>query len=223
MSTSDPVQLLSRALDQTGELIAKVDPAQAVRPTPCKSWDVRALIGHVVEETYRFASVSGGPPQPADMSLGDDWAGAYRKAADTLLKAWQRPGALEQTQTHPFGDVPGSWAVDQQITELTSHAWDIAKATGQSTDLDPELGQRALDWGRQNLRPEFRGDEADGFYIGAEVPVADDAPLYDLLAAFGGRDPAWGNHHEHGARAIVIPVSDVDRSREFSKDEMGLS
>jgi uncharacterized protein (TIGR03086 family) len=82
-----------------------------------------------------------------------------------------------------------SRALDQQITELTSHAWDIAKATGRSTDLDPELGELALAWGRQNMRPEFRGDEADGYYIGPEVPVADDAPLYDRLAAFGGRNP----------------------------------
>ena len=38
------------------------------------------------------------------------------------------------------------------------HGWDLATATGQPTDLDPEVGQLALDWGRENLKPQFRGD-----------------------------------------------------------------
>jgi hypothetical protein len=58
-----------------------------------------------------------------------------------------------------------------------------------ATDLDPEVGQLALDWGRENLKPEFRGDEASGRSFGPEVAVAADAPLYDRLAGFFGRDP----------------------------------
>jgi hypothetical protein len=77
----------------------------------------------------------------------------------------------------------------QQIADLAVHGWDIAKATGQPTDLDPEVGQLALDWGRENLKPEFRGDEASGRSFGPEVAVAADAPLYDRLAGFFGRDP----------------------------------
>jgi len=34
----------------------------------------------------------------------------------------------------------------------------MATATGQPTDLDPEVGQLALDWGREHLKPQFRGD-----------------------------------------------------------------
>ncbi|HEU4949081.1 MAG TPA: TIGR03086 family metal-binding protein [Kribbella sp.] len=174
------IPLLERALNQTGDLIAKVQPDQMELPTPCRSWNVRDLLDHVVDEVNRFATVTGGQKATE---------GGYEAAAAALLVAWRAPGALERPQQLPFGEVPAAWAVDQQITELTSHAWDIAKATGQSTDLDPELGQRALDWGRQNLLPEFRGDEADGAQIGPEVKVPDDAPLYDRLAAFGGRDP----------------------------------
>jgi hypothetical protein len=35
----------------------------------------------------------------------------------------------------------------------TSHGWDIASATGQSNDLDPVIGQAALEWARENLEP----------------------------------------------------------------------
>ena len=187
----NPSALLSRALDQTGAVIARVRPEQAPLPTPCRSWDVRGLVNHVVDEVHQFARVtSGGNRQNINGdAIGDDWVGAYRAAAAELLAAWQRPGALDRPHRLPFGEVPATWVVSQQITELVVHAWDIAKATGQSTDLDPELGHLALDWGKENLKPEFRGDEAAGYHIGPELPVRGDAPVYDRLAAFGGRDP----------------------------------
>jgi hypothetical protein len=72
---------------------------------------------------------------------------------------------------------------------MAVHAWDVAKATGQPTDLEPEVGQVALDWGRENLKPRFRGDESSGQSFGPEKPVPEDAPLYNRLAAFFGRDP----------------------------------
>lgn len=192
MTTSDnTIALMSRALDQTGAVIAAVRPEQATLPTPCRSWNVRALINHVVDEVHQFALVTGGGQRqtPASHAIGEDWAGAYHAAAGQLLAAWRQPGALDRTHRLPFGEIPATWAVGQQITELAIHAWDIAKATGQSTDLDPELGQLALDWARDNIQPEFRGDETSGYHIGVEVPVRHDAPLYDRIAAFGGRDP----------------------------------
>lgn len=187
----DPLRLLARALDQAGAVIAKIRPEQAALPTPCRSWDVRALVNHLVDEVHQLAMVTQGGKRNhlgIDM-IGDDWVGAYRAAADELMAAWQQPGALERPHSLPFGEVPAMWAVGQHITELVMHSWDIAKATAQQTDLDPELGQVALQWGKDNLKPEFRGDEADGYHIGPEVPVPDDAPLYDKIAAFGGRDP----------------------------------
>jgi uncharacterized protein (TIGR03086 family) len=95
---------------------------------------------------------------------------------------------LERPVRLPFGEVPATWHVGQQISDLAVHGWDIARATGQAADLDPEVGQLALDWGRECLTPEFRGDEASGQSFGFEVAVADDAPLYDRLAGFFGRD-----------------------------------
>jgi uncharacterized protein (TIGR03086 family) len=183
--------LLERALDQAGTLIAAARPDQAGLPTPCRSWDLRTLVNHVVDEVRQFALVTGGgrrrPPEPD--AIGEDWAAAYRAAADELRAAWRRPGALDREITLPMGSVPAVWTVDQQLTELAVHAWDVARATGQSTDLKPDVARRALDWGRENLLPQYRGAEESGSHIGPEVPLAPDAPLYDRLAAFGGRDP----------------------------------
>jgi uncharacterized protein (TIGR03086 family) len=178
------IELVARALDQAGVVVAKVRPEQAGLPTPCAAWDVYTLVNHVVDEVLRFAeSTATGRRGNSDGDvLGDDWAGAFRHAADALLAAWRSPGALDRTVRLPGGEMPAAWTLGQQVTELAMHTWDIAVATGQSTDLDPVVGAAAFEWGLANLVPEIRGE-----HVGTEVAVADDAPLYDRLAAFGGR------------------------------------
>jgi uncharacterized protein (TIGR03086 family) len=190
----DLVTALGTALDQTGVIIQKVRPDQAELPTPCSSWDVRALVNHIVHDIQGFTeSAKGGAfRQGADDVIGDDWITAYGDAAAELLAAWDRPGATEGTITLSFGEFPRTWLVGQQIADLAVHAWDVAKAIGRSTDLDPAVGALALEWGRANLSPQFRGDEASGKVFGLEVSVPDDAPLYDRVAGFFGRDPNAG-------------------------------
>jgi hypothetical protein len=57
-------------------------------------------------------------------------------------------------------------------------------ATGQSTDLDPELATEQLAAVRQAVRPEFRGP---GKPFGEEQPCPSGRPTADQLAAFLGR------------------------------------
>jgi uncharacterized protein (TIGR03086 family) len=187
---SDPLALLSRALGQAGTVTSRVRPEQAALPTPCRSWDVGELVNHVVHDVQMFTLVARGGRrgQGAPDLIGDDWSVAYQQSAEALLAVWQRPGALEGTLRLPFGEVPASWQAYQAISDMAVHAWDVAKATGQPTDLEPEVGQVALDWGRENLEPQFRGDESSGQNFGPEKSVPEDAPLYDRLAAFFGRD-----------------------------------
>ena len=193
MTADEPIDQLSRAIDQTSAIISRIHPDQTTLPTPCTAWDVRDLVNHVVHDVQQFTAMAGGgryQQQDSDV-IGDDWIGAYRDAAGSLLAAWRREGALETPVKLPWGEQPATWSIGQQITDLVVHGWDIAVATGQSTDLDPELGQLSLDWAKENLRPEFRGDEASGKVFGPEVSVPDDAPLHDRLAGFFGRDPGW--------------------------------
>jgi hypothetical protein len=64
------------------------------------------------------------------------------------------------------------------------HAWDLAKATGQSTDLDPELAAFSLDAAMQRMGPGFRGE---GRPFGEEQPCPNGRCEADQLAAFLGR------------------------------------
>jgi uncharacterized protein (TIGR03086 family) len=102
--------------------------------------------------------------------------------------AWQAAD-LDSLVAGPGGEVPLRMRADNQVTELAVHDWDLARATGQQlADLDPALAEHALAWSRGMLRPEFRGPDKA---FGVEVPVPDDAPAYDRLAGWFGRDPGW--------------------------------
>ena len=190
---NEPLAVLSRALDQVGEVLARVRDAQQDLPTPCRSWTVARLGDHVVHDLRQFTvTATGGRPDWSGQApvVARDRPAAFRKGAADLLDAWRRAGDLTGTITLPgMGQVPARFPVDQQIAEFAVHAWDLAKATGQSTEFDPQVGQTALDWMRGALHPQFRGDEADGKAFGREVSTPDDAPLYDRLAAFAGRRP----------------------------------
>lgn len=191
--SADPRAMLARAVDQLGTVISGVNENQAGAATPCRSWDVTALINHIVFATEGFTlAATGGTPDWSATApdVGPDWAGAYRAKADTLLDAWGKADLTGTTQFPGVGTVPARFQVDQQILEYATHAWDLAKATGQSVELDPEIGQAAFGWVTQILPAEFRGDEAAGKVFGPEVAVPAAAPIYSRLAGFMGRDPA---------------------------------
>jgi uncharacterized protein (TIGR03086 family) len=188
--TPDPLTLLSVALDQTGAIIAGIRDDQRRLPTPCRSWDVDELVAHLVHDLLQFTErASGGTPDwsaPVPAVEGDP-SEVYRAGARGLLHAWRAAGDLSGTAPMPgMGEVAKRFPVDQQVAELAVHGWDLAVATEQSTDLDPEVGDAALTWARTALRPQFRGTEDEGKAFGPEVDLPQDAPLYDRLAAFFG-------------------------------------
>jgi len=61
-------------------------------------------------------------------------------------------------------------------------AWDLAKATGQSTDLAPQVPADLLDISRTRLIPQ-RGP---GGFFGPEFVPPGGAPVADMLAGFLG-------------------------------------
>jgi uncharacterized protein (TIGR03086 family) len=181
------LDLLAHALDQTGEVVAGLRPEQADLPTPCTNFDLRALVNHTVYDLRTFGTLlSGGQREAPDRDLiGDDWSSAYRAAADDLMATWRARGT-EGTLKLQMGEVPVRWAIGQHLADICVHRWDIARAAHAAVEVDPEVVEVALDWARDNLKPQFRGQA-----FGAEVPVDPDAPIQDRLVAFFGRDPNW--------------------------------
>lgn len=175
-SFDQQLDVLKRALDQAGEAIGAVTEDQLSGTTPCPDWEVSKLISHLIQDAERFTQgVQGGDPdwsaQPETVS--GDWSGDFRSAADELVAAWQQKGE---------GEPPGPiW----QASEIAIHTWDLVRATGQDRELDADVAEQALAFMSNAMTPENRGDS-----FSAELDAPADAPAYDRLAAFAGRDPA---------------------------------
>jgi uncharacterized protein (TIGR03086 family) len=169
-----PIVVLSRALDQTGDVLADIHPDQLSAPTPCAEWDVARLVAHVVADVRRFVQTAHGEDADwsADPPVSGNGATEFRSAADDLIHSWHERGDSEVGQA------------DLATAEFAVHTWDLARATGQTRSLDPAVAQRGLDFMSAGLTPDNRAP-----VFGPEVSVADDAPVYDRLAAYAGRDP----------------------------------
>jgi uncharacterized protein (TIGR03086 family) len=190
----DILALHERALGQTSQIIANIVPDQLELPTPCHEWNVRTLLNHLVAGNWRFvAAAEGKPVQRGSVTedfLGDDPAGAYRKSAEALKRAWQDPALLDQVYQMPIGELPGPAAVSVRLVETVTHGWDLARATGQSPRFDDETVQAAMRFAQANLGHE----RPPGMPFASAVPIDDDLPPVDRLAAFMGRQPVTEIH-----------------------------
>ena len=189
--TMDPRPLHRRAIAQTEAVVAGVSPAQFGLPTPCSEYDVRALLSHIVGGLNRVAVVGEGGdalarPARADGVPDDGWPDAYRAAAARAVAAWTDDATLDALVEVPWGKIPGRFALAGYVQEILTHGWDLAKATAQQTERDPELAQWALAGARRILPPENRGGDIP-FAPVVEVPP--DAGPYAQLAAWLGRHP----------------------------------
>lgn len=180
---------LERAFATTRSVLANVSPGQLHDPTPCASWDVSALIHHIVGGTFWFATNMEGS-QTSEGDVPDFAAGDYLAAFDEgsarALAAFGADGALARMVQLPFGTFPGSAFMGLATTDTFMHAWDLARATGQDASaLDPELASELLARARTTIPDAFRGPEGAPF--GPATAVGDDASPADQLAAFLGR------------------------------------
>ena len=169
------VVVLSRAIDQAGDVLASIHPDEWDGPTPCGDWSVRQLASHLAAAPEHFLQMARGEEvdwtAPADVADGQ-WAGHFRAHGDDLLHHW-----------HGQPDDQAAQA-DWQSAELGVHTWDLVRALGRPQALDDEVAERGLGFMQQNLPSERRGGA-----FGPEVPAPDDASAYERLAAFAGRDP----------------------------------
>jgi uncharacterized protein (TIGR03086 family) len=186
----DPRPLYTRALTQTGALIDQVQPGQLGRPTPCPEYDVRKLLSHIVGGVHRTACVGEGGnaldvPALVDGVPDDGWLQAFREATARAGAAWADDAKLDELVAVPWGKVPGRGALAGYIQEVVVHGWDLASATGQPVEGDPELAEFALAFAHRALPPEPRGTAEIPF--GPVVPAPPASGPYTQLATYLGR------------------------------------
>jgi uncharacterized protein (TIGR03086 family) len=205
----DPKELHRRTVERWVDLVAAVGADQWDLPTPCAEWSVRELVNHVVgEELWTVPLVRGstidevGSRFDGDL-LGADPTGVARSAAAGAVDAVD--DVADDVQVHlSFGDTDLEEYLYQLAADHLVHGWDLAVATGGSTELDPAARDAVGAWFRE--REELY---REGGAIGPRQASTGD-PAADLLAAFG-RAVDWGPNHAAVARfSTAFGSGDVD-------------
>jgi uncharacterized protein (TIGR03086 family) len=188
--SDDLVNLHVRALDATGRIVAGIRSDQWHDDTPCEGWDVRYLANHVVSGNLWVGELMSGKTI-ADVGdrldgdvLGDTPAEAYRQSAAVATAAFAGPGAMQAPAAVSYGPVPGEVYAGHRFIDVLIHGWDLAKATGQDTRLDPALVQGCL----AVYEPQAALLKQSGAF-GDDVTVAADADPQTRLLAMLGRRP----------------------------------
>ena len=134
---------LNQAMQSTLAVLTKVRPDDLDAPTPCASWDVRALVNHFVGTARWWAATMTGDGEVADTDYAaGDFVAAYEESIAIAVGAFAADGALERTVRLPFGEFPGTVVLGMAALDQFTHGWDLARAIGHPTDLDPRAGLR---------------------------------------------------------------------------------
>lgn len=157
-------------------------------PAPVAGWTARDVVRHLVEWLPPFLAGGAGVELPDGPSVDHDpvaaWQ-AHRAAVQTLLDDPETP--QRSFVNRHTGEAPLDQAIDLFYTpDVFMHTWDLARATGQDDQLDPEFCVVLLA-GMEPIEDLMR---SSGQY-GPRVPTPDDADAPTRMLGFIGRDPFW--------------------------------
>lgn len=206
-STTDPRPLFATAVQIATPIIAGVRPDQLDLPSPCVEFNVKELLAHLVFVLHRVAAIGRGEEAFAPGSMADpvvehvDWAADWLAAAAIVDDVWSDNALLERTVVLPWATMTGAEMLAMYVSEISTHTWDVARATGQNPAWDDGVCQLALDAMHRDLPMGDRAPLWEAFVANAPanfqfdppfanaVAVAVDAPLIDQLVAWTGRQP----------------------------------
>jgi uncharacterized protein (TIGR03086 family) len=169
-------------------VLAGVTPEQRASATPCASFDVAQLIDHTIGTQHMVTDAL--QDKPFNMTgvevARSEQAAAFDRAAADAVAGLGRDGAMDKAVTLPFGTFSGEKLMGLAALDTFQHAWDLAKATGQDTDLDGDLAESLTVLAVAHMAHAPRGEEPAPY--GPERTAPAGAPAADRLAAFLGRD-----------------------------------
>ena len=168
-------------------------------PTPCPELPVRALLSHLLGLTLAFrdaarkdlgplTDVSPEDPHASVPPLDGDWRGRLRAQLAELADAWRDPAAWQGATRAGGIDLPGEVAGAVALNEVLIHGWDLARATGQPYDVDPDSAAVSV-----TLLAADADDPAarERGPFGPAHLVPDGATPLQRAVALSGRSPSW--------------------------------
>ncbi|MGW1814334.1 TIGR03086 family metal-binding protein [Streptomyces sp. NPDC002125] len=180
-------ELLEGAAAKAGPVVRGIGDDQLSRATPCSEYDVRALLNHLFGVVANFQVLAA--KEPVDFSrtpefVTGDWRGRFGDETALLVKAWAEPGT-EEGVSGGMG-LPARTVGLMVLGDLTVHAWDLARATGQDFTPDPD-SVAEMEPAFAEMAPQARKMGV----FGEAFPPPPGATAFERMLAGTGRDPGW--------------------------------
>lgn len=183
----DLVDSLDHTFRHAHGVIGNIRAGQYDNKTPCEEWTVRDLLEHTIGVVAGIGATASGEER-TPFELGADPAAQFSDVAASTLAAWRSPGVFDQMLDIGSGPMPGRVLAAINLLDTTTHTWDLACATGQSTHLPDDIAEAALEASRATISAELRAGR-----FGPEQPVAAGAgPTEQLVAFLGRQHDAYG-------------------------------
>ncbi len=179
------VGLLERAVNYTLGSLHCVTPEALSHPTPCRDWDLGALLRHLNESLlalHEAIDIGQLDLDGAAPGLDGDPVAAVRDRARRMLGAWTAGGRRSISVAGcplTTSIVSGTGAV-----EIAVHGWDVAQACGEHRPIPQALAEELLPLAALFVTT---ADRPARFAPPVEVPAL--AGPSDRLIAFLGRHP----------------------------------
>jgi uncharacterized protein (TIGR03086 family) len=182
------VALLERATGYVLGCLPLVTPDRLANRTPCRGWDMRALLRHLDDSLLALhGAVSAGR---VDLEPAEEAGPAANPVTTVRNRARQMIGAWAGT------DGPSRvWIADRPLcsevvaaagaVEVAVHGWDVSRACGQDRPVPPALAEELLDLSRLLVG---EADRPGRFAARVDLGPGYSSPS-DRLVAFLGRCP----------------------------------
>jgi len=133
---SEASERYSRIANGFGARVAGISDDKWSARTPCTEWTVRELVGHVVAVHRNVVAGldASAPPPPA---TDHDLVAAWHAATAEVEAALADPGRASAPVSGRFAPMPLEEMIGRLLcSDTLVHTFDLARATGQSEELD---------------------------------------------------------------------------------------
>ena len=177
--------LSRQALDAAAVPVAAVSTSDLSAPTPCGSWDLASLLGHMVAHNLGWAASALGTPVGAAVWDSVEYSDSFAASAASVSDAFASC-TLDRLDVYGYGSISLNTALRMHIVDYVIHGWDVAASLGVPYAVDPALVSSAYE-----IMLGFPDMPRPNRAFGLKVPVPAAAPALDHLLGYVGRDPGW--------------------------------
>ena len=136
-TAESPSERYRRRAQDFAETLAAVPADRWASASPCEGWTTLDVVRHVVESPTIFFGLVGHEPEPGP-PVEDTPVAAFAAVRAQVQAALDDPVLAGEEFDGMFGRMSFAAAIDRFVSfDLVVHRWDVARAAGLDTTLDP--------------------------------------------------------------------------------------